>query len=117
MNDVKPIGNERFISTEEVDRALQFIRDNALALAEAKGAQVSAQHLLKHVLAVEMCKHDGPISKADMLAKASQAYVDAIDREMNATIEYEKLRGLINAADKKIEVWRTQESNVRAGKL
>ena len=109
--------NERFITTEEVDRALHFIRDNSLALAEAKGAQVSAQHMLKHVLAVEMCKHDGPISKADMLAKASDAYVAAIDREVQATIEYEKLKSLMNAADKKIEVWRSHEATFRNLKL
>lgn len=109
--------HERFISTEEVDSALHFIRDNALALAHAKGALIKAQHMIKVTLALELKKIDGPISKAEHMARTTDAYAQAIADEVAATIEFEKLRSLINAADKKIEVWRTQESNVRAGKL
>ena len=109
--------SDRFITTEEVDRAVHFITNNALALAQAKGELVRAQHMVKVALALEMKKHDGSVSKAEVLARSSESYQSAIMDEVNATIEFEKLRSLQNAASQKIDIWRTQESNVRAMKL
>ena len=109
--------SERFITSEQVDRALHWITDNSLALAQAKGELIKAQHMVKVALALEMKKHDGPVSKAEVLARSSENYQAAIMAEVDATIAYEKLRNLQAAASQKIDIWRTQESNVRAMKL
>ncbi len=46
-------------------------------------------------------------------AKTSQRWIDAVDEERDATIEWEKLKALREAADAKIRAWQSESANFR----
>lgn len=103
-----------FISAEDIDKALHFLRDSAAPLGHARAESVRASHMVKHVKALEMAKrNEMPVSKAEMLALTTDAYLDAINADAIATGEFEKLKALREAAAMRIEAWRTQESSLR----
>jgi hypothetical protein len=105
---------QKFISEEEVDKALEWLRDNAHAMGAAKERVVKAGHMIKHIKALEMKKHEGAVSKAEMLAMASDTYKEAILEDAMAHAEFEKMKSLREAAALKIEAWRSQEANYRS---
>lgn len=109
---------QKIVTEAEVDRALAFLRDSATAIGFARSEVERTSNMLKHRKALAALSFDGvPVSKAELQALASDDYLAAIDEHATAAGEYEKLRSLRNAAEIKIEVWRTQSSNFRAMKL
>jgi hypothetical protein len=106
------------VTDAEVERALDWLRDNADEIGESKRKAVKADHMLKHVRALAM-KHSGETSAAaqEREALAGPDYLQAIDDTANAAGAYERMKALREAAALKIEVWRSASANYRAMKL
>lgn len=106
------------VSDADVEKALDWLRDNAPAIGEAKREAVRAEHMLKHTKAMAM-KLAGETSAAaqEREAFASEQYVAAIDRTANAAGKYEEMKALREAAALKIETWRSASANYRAMKI
>lgn len=106
------------VSDSEVERALDWLRDNAGEIGECKRRSVKAEHMLKHVKALAM-KHSGEASAAAQEREAftSAEYLAAIDQAADAAGEYEKMKALREAASLKIEVYRSSSANYRAMKI
>jgi excinuclease UvrABC helicase subunit UvrB len=110
------VSNE-LVSDAEVERALDFLRD-VQAIGEAKSATVRAEKMTKHIVALEMKKHnDLPVSAQKREAEASVAYLEALMKEAQAAGEYEKAKALRESAATDIEVWRSAGANYRAMKI
>lgn len=110
--------SNQLVSDTDVERALDWLRDNADEIGKAKADAVRTERMTKHVKALEMKKHAGmPVSAQEREAYASEAYVQATEREAVAAGEFEKMRGLREAAALKIETWRSASANYRAMKL
>ena len=108
----------QLVSDEAVEKALDWLRDNAEVIAEAKFNNVKAEHMLKHVKALAMAQNkDLPVGAQEREAYASEQYAAAIEVAAKAAGEFERIRALKEAAALKIEVWRTMSSNYRAMKL
>ncbi len=108
----------QLISDADVEKALDWLRDNADAIGEAKSEAVRTEHMLRHVKALAMAQHAGlPVSAQEREAYASHQYLEALEEAANAAGEYEKMKSLREAAAMKIEAWRTASSNLRAMKL
>jgi hypothetical protein len=108
----------QLVSDTDVEKALDFLRDNAREIGEAKAEAIRAERMTKHVRAIEMKKHNAlPVSAQEREALASEEYVAALEREAVAAGEYEKMRALREAAALKIEAWRSMGANYRAMKL
>lgn len=106
------------VTDESVERALDWLRDNADEIAEAKRQAVKYDHMLKHTKAVVMKSHaELPVSAQEREAMASDAFKAAIENAANAAAEYEKLKALREAAALRIEVWRSASANYRAMKI
>jgi hypothetical protein len=106
------------ISDADVEKALDWLRDNANEIGNAKANAIRTERMAKHIKALEMKKHNElPVSAQDREALASAAYVGALEAEAVAAGEFEKLRALREAAAMKIEAWRTASSNYRAMKI
>lgn len=108
----------RIVTDEEVEKALDFLRDNAQAMGDAKARVVRAGHMLKHIEAIESKMSEERSAegrKAD--ARCSLRYVAAIEEDAVAAGEFEKMRALREAAALKIESWRTESATWRAMKL
>lgn len=108
----------RIVTNADLQRALDFLRDSAKELGDAKARAVKAGHMLKHVEAIEFKLSDATSNdrrQAD--ARTSDAYVDAINEDAFAAGELMKLQALREAAAMKIESWRSEQANFRAMKI
>ena len=107
------------ISEQDIDRALNYLRDNAEKDAQARAERLYIEQWLKTVLAQEMAKVGAnSVAASEMGARVSSPYVAALDAYKQAIFEDEKRRFLRAAAETRIEAWRTMSSNERAqGKI
>lgn len=110
--------HERIVTDEDLEKAIDWLRDSAQAMGDAKAESVRAGHMIKHVKALEMKKHnDKPASHQEREALASEAYLAALERDAVAAGEYEKMRSLREAAALKVECWRSEQANFRAMRI
>jgi hypothetical protein len=110
--------SNQLVSDEAVEKALDWLRDNADAIGEAKRLAVKSDHMLKHIKAFAMALHkELPVNAQEREALASDIYLNAIDTAANAAGEFEKMKALREAAALKIEVWRSMGANYRAMKI
>jgi dsRNA-specific ribonuclease len=107
--------HQRIVTEVELEKALDFLRDNAKALGEAKARVVKAGHMLKHLEALEYKKSDSKTTEAKKAdARTSEAFVAAIIEDAEAAGAYEMMKSLREAAALKIESWRSEQANYRA---
>lgn len=118
-DDVEPQLTGPIVTEYQVERALSFLRDSAAEVGLAKGEMIRAGHMIKVQLALSMKLCDPGLSavKAEVEARASEAYLQRVEDDAIACAEYEKLRALRDAAALKIEVWRSSSANYRAMKV
>jgi len=106
------------VSDAEVERALDWLRDNAADIGEAKRLAIMTDHMVKHVKAVAMKLHgELPVSAQEREALASDQYQRAIKAAADAAGAFERMKSLREAAALKIEVYRSSSANYRAMKL
>ena len=104
------------MTPEEISpfKALDFIRDNASAYAEAKANVVYMTEYRKTQKSILMgqstAKTDG---QREAYAYAHPNYIAHLEALRIAIEEAERLRWLMIAAEAKIEVWRSLESSAR----
>lgn len=107
-----------FISEAEIDKALDYLRDNAGAAAQARADRIYVEEYRKTVKAQLMKEHDGKaLGIQEREAYADPRYVAHLDAIKEAVFRDELARFLKEAAQAKIEAWRTQSSNERANRL
>lgn len=110
--------HQRIVSENDIEKCLDFLRDSAAALGEAKARAIKAGHMLKHIEAIEFKMSDATSNdKRQADARTSDAYVDAINEDAFAAGELAKLYALREAAALKIEAWRSEQATYRAMKL
>jgi hypothetical protein len=96
-------------------KALDFIRDNAPAYAEAKANVMYMTEYRKSIKADLMSKCENmTLGDKETYAYAHPTYKLHLDALKQAIAQAEKLRWLMVAAEAKIEVWRSLESSARA---
>ena len=106
------------ITDSDVERALDYLRDNASADAQARANVEYAREWMKVVLAQETVANAGMSNAAaTALAMTTVAYRGALDALKEAVAEDSRRRFMREAAAAKIDAWRTQSSNERAGRL
>jgi hypothetical protein len=107
-----------FITEQEIERALSYLRDNADAAAKARAERIYVEEYRKTVKAIIMKEHaDKPLMAQEREAYADDRYVSHLDAIREAVALDERHRFLLAAAEAKIEAWRTQSSNERAMKV
>lgn len=108
----------RIVTNTELQKALDWLRDNAADLGNAKARAVKAGHMLKHVEAMEFKMSDASSNdKRQADARTSDAYVDAINEDALAAGELAKMQALREAAALKIEAWRSEQANFRSMRI
>lgn len=109
---------DQLVTDAEVEKALDWLRDQAAEIGEAKRRAVKADHMLKHTKALAMKVHgELAVTAQEREALASPQYLAALDEAANAAGEFERMKSLREAAALKIEVWRSASANYRAMKL
>lgn len=106
------------ITDEDIERALDYLRDNAAPAAAAKGERIFCEEYRKSLKAILASQSNETSEHAkNDFAYSHQKYLEHLERLKRAVIEDEKNRGLRAAAEAKIEAWRTMSSNYRAMKI
>ena len=106
------------IEDDAVEKALDWLRDNATDMGRSKERLVKAGHMVKHIKALQMKRwNEQTVSAQEREAVASQAYMDALIEEAQAAGEYEVMKSLREAAALKIQSWQTMSANYRAMKI
>lgn len=104
-----------FISDDEIDKALDFLRDNARDAAQARADRIYVEEYRKTVKAQIMKEH-GKLSAVlqEREAYSDPRYIQHLEAIKDAVRSDEFHRFMRIAAEAKIEAWRTQSSNSRA---
>lgn len=108
----------RIVREVDVEKALDFLRDNAVDLGRARARSVAAGHMLKHTEALcfkmsEATSNDR--RQAD--ARTHPKYIEAINEDAQAAGELATMYALREAAALKIEAWRSESATFRSMKL
>jgi rhamnose utilization protein RhaD (predicted bifunctional aldolase and dehydrogenase) len=110
--------NSRIVSEEELEKALDWLRDSAAEMGKAKERHVKAQKMSDHTEAILTLKSDQTSdTKRRAEARASARYLECIVEEAEAAGELAKMQALREAAALKIETWRSEQANFRALKI
>ena len=106
------------ISDDDVEKALDYLRDKAHEIGQAKEASYRADKMLGHhkALAMKLSGESG-VTAQEREALSSEQYVMAIERAAVSAGEYESMKALREAAALKIEVYRTVSANYRSMKI
>lgn len=101
----------------DIFMALDWIRDNAKAMAQAKANRVMLEEMRKSKKAILMrqAEQDGvkTVAAQEVQAYAHTDYLALLEGLKVAVEEEERLRWLMVAAQLKCEVWRSLESSKR----
>lgn len=103
------------ISDDEVDKAVEYLRSNARAAAQAKANRVYVEEYRKVVKSQIMRENANmALGAQEAIAYADHRYVQHL-KAIEAAIEKDEYnRWMMVAAEAKIEAWRTQAANLRA---
>lgn len=108
----------RMISDNAVERALDWLRENASTIGRAKERAVLAERMVGHVEA--LLTKASSASSADARkaeARASERYLRAIHEEAVSAGELAKVYALRDAAQARLDLWRSEQATWRSMKL
>lgn len=106
------------VTDEQAEAAVDYLRDTAKDYGKACGRLAYLEGNLRRVKAlmmVESQRAGGTIADREAAAYASEAYREALEQLENATADKETIRAYRDAAEAKFEMWRSVNSNKRAG--
>lgn len=107
------------ISDSDIEKALDYLRDNAQKVGVIRAQRAYLEEYRKVVKAQIMRENDDkPLGVQEAIAYADNRYKKHLEAMREAIESDEYHRWMLTAAQAKIEAWRTQQSNKRAeGKL
>ncbi len=103
------------ITEEQVERANDFIRDNAAEYARVTAQREYLDEFLKIKEAKLMEEVDGPEHERKSFARSHRDYHEVLEGRRAARERELELRWKMVAAQTKIDLWRTQEASKRHG--
>lgn len=107
------------ITDDEAEKAVDFLRDNAIESAQARADRIYVEQFRKTVKAQLMKERDDgstSIAAQEREAYSDPRYLQQLDAIQEAVFRDEKCRFLREAAMAKLEAWRTLSSNQRAAR-
>lgn len=103
---------------QDAEKAVSWLIENAPKIAQARADRWKAEEMLKPTKALIMADHaDMPVNAQERIALSSDRYIEAVDRAAVAVRTDELNRALVKAAEMKIEIWRSQQANLRSARV
>lgn len=103
------------IADDDAERASEYLRDNAAKYGQLKGRMEYATDNLRRVKSLVMLDLEGGLGDRETKAYASDQYHAAMLERREAVEDFETERALRDAAEYRIEVWRSQNAARRQG--
>lgn len=105
------------IAEDEILRVLEFLRENGHKAAQARANRLHLEQWLKSKKALLMKQSAGQsVAAAEVDALAHPEYLEALEGYKAAIEEDEKFRWWQEAAQSKLDVFRTLQANERAAR-
>lgn len=103
------------IDEQDVERAIQWMIDNASKAAEARANREFVEQFRKTLKAQVMKEHaSSPLGVQEREAYADARYVAHLDALREAVERDERMRWLMTAAETRVSAWQTQQRGLRA---
>ena len=103
------------IDEESVERAIQWMIDNASKAAEARAHREYVEQFRKTLKAQIMKEHSAsPLGVQEREAYADDRYVQHLDALRDAVEQDERIRWLMTAAETRVSAWQTMSRMQRA---
>ena len=107
-----------FITDVMVEKALDYLRDSAEDYAKWKARMKYLESHRKSVRAAEVLRATGKtISENSHRGEASEAYKSIVKEYEEAVYEFTLIDAMRNAAETKIDVWRSISSANKRGNI
>ena len=105
------------IDNDQVEKALFYIRDVAPRAGQLAGAVKEAEARRKASMAISFLQATGTVAEREARSRTDTAVIKAYSDYCESVAAYETIKLNIKASEMLIEVWRTENSNRRAGIL
>lgn len=103
------------ITDEDIDKAVEYLRVNARAAAQAKANRIYMEEFRKVVKAQIMREQSNlALGAQEAVAYADPRYTQHLQAMQAAVEKDEYNKWMMVAAEAKIEAWRTQQANARS---
>lgn len=102
------------VSDKNVSDALAYLAIDPHPLALARKYVVDAESASKQTFAEQFLAAEGSIDARKATAESSAGYQRAKSEEAEAILDLERHKARARAAEMLIEVWRSENANVRA---
>ena len=105
------------MSEREIDpnKAVDFIRDHGVILAQAKATRIYLEEFRKSKKALLMKQSsESAVNAQERDAYSHPEYLQLLNDLRTAIEDEERLKWLMVAAEARVEVWRSQEASNRA---
>jgi len=100
-----------------IEKALDFLRDTSEAHANAKALVKYLEQKRKTVKAIHFIDATGTIQAREAEAYTADEYKQLLDDYKTAVYDEQLLINQRKAAELKVEVWRSQNANMRRGNI
>lgn len=102
------------VSEQNIHDALAYLAIDPHPIALARKDVTDAENKAKETYATLFLGASGSVDARRQTAESSSTYVQAKDIEATAILDLERHRARVKAAEMLIEVWRTENANIRA---
>lgn len=102
------------VSEKNVSDALAYLAIDPHPLALAQKDVTDGENLCKEIFARRFLAAEGPIDARKATAEIDESYVEAKKDEAEAILQLTRHRARIKAAEMILEIWRTENANMRA---
>ena len=103
------------ISDDDIERAVDYLRDNATKAAKAKAERIYLEEYRKVVKAQIMREHDDKaLGTQEAIAYADPRYTKHLEVMRDAIEKDEYMKWMSISAQAKISAWQTENANNRA---
>jgi len=105
------------LSDDRVEKAVEYLRDNADDYGTACGLVKFLDHKRKVVRGQQFIAAEGTVGLREAVAESSAEYLQVITDLQNAETDKHILATMFKAAELTVSVWQTQNANNRRGNV
>lgn len=105
------------IADEQIERSLDYVRDNAALIGQLRGQKAYLEHRIKIERSERYLDAEGTVNEREAIAWTDPSVHRLCNEYRDCLTEMHTVETLFKAAELKIEVWRSQNANARAGHI
>jgi hypothetical protein len=102
------------VSENNVSDALTYLAADPHPIALARYELTNAENKSRETFSRCYLAAGGSVEARKATAEIEPSYVEAKNEEAEAVKEYERHRSRVKAAEMLLDIWRTEQSNIRA---